>query len=76
MQRIYEWRGSFGSSAICVINAFFHSDVHDGKFSKNDARVTFSEEMLQDLRFLYSTAEGDDPSVRGCPEVQYTTDTM
>jgi hypothetical protein len=64
IQRIYEWRSGFGSSAICIINSFFASDVHEGNFDTNEARVTFSELMLDKLRFTYSMADGDDPSVK------------
>jgi hypothetical protein len=66
MQRIYEWRGNFGSTAISVINAFFSMNKD---FDENDARVAFSQEMLRDLRFQYSTADGDDSSVSGHPKL-------
>jgi hypothetical protein len=64
MQRIYEWRASFGSSAICILNAFFECDEHKEEFITNNLCIDFSKYMLKDLRFLYSTADGDDRPVR------------
>ena len=63
MQRIYEWRSGFGSSAICIINAFFTSSVHNGEFDTNEACVAFSKLMLENLHFTYSSADGDNPLV-------------
>jgi hypothetical protein len=64
MQRIYEWRSGFGSSAICIVNAFFESDGHEEEmFDTNTARASFSEFMLDKLRFTYSKAAGDDQKV-------------
>jgi len=68
MQRVYEWRGSFGSSAICIVNAFFSSDVHEGALDSDEQRVSFSKSMLENLRFMYSTADGDDPLVGDYPD--------
>jgi hypothetical protein len=63
MQRLYEWRASFGSTAMCIINAFFESNMHDDDFTTNDDRMAFSQYMLKNLRFLYLTADGDDLKV-------------
>src|ERR1700722_7180611 len=57
-QRLSEWRGSFGSAAIAIVNAFF--DDNDNYRDSNDMRQEFATHMLEKLRFVYRQAKGND----------------
>jgi hypothetical protein len=59
-QRIYEWRASFGSAALAIVNAFFSSHR---SFDANEARVDFAQHQLKNFAFLYQKADGDDKTV-------------
>jgi hypothetical protein len=60
-QRLSEWRGSFGSAAIAIVNGFFDDN---GKYrDSNDMRQEFATRMLDKLRFVYRHAKGNDPKV-------------
>jgi hypothetical protein len=59
-QRVYEWRGAFGSTAISVLNSFF--DSVQG-YETDEDRVEFATNQLTNLSFLYLEAEGDDRAV-------------
>jgi len=60
-QRLSEWRGSFGSAAIAIVNAFF--DDNDNYRDSNDMRQEFATHMLEKLRFVYRQAKGNDAKV-------------
>jgi hypothetical protein len=59
-QRVYEWRASFGSAALSMINQFF--DSH-GLFKTNESRKLFADHELDNLRFLFSDSESENPKV-------------
>lgn len=63
MQRLQEWRGGFSSAAIAVLTAYFEDEAHNGKFSTDEERKNFATYQLQDYRFLYQDAQGNDPKV-------------
>jgi hypothetical protein len=62
IQRTYEWRSGFGSTALAVLVSFFDTSKD---FETNDQRRTFAENMTKDLRFIYAEALGNDPKVIG-----------
>jgi len=64
VQRLYDWRSGFGSVALTVIDAFFDSEINGTAFKTFAARKQYAQHQLEHLRFLYSDAAGDDPSVR------------
>lgn len=58
-----EWRSTFGSAAIAMINALFESNKNNEAVQTDEDRVEYAKHMLENLRFLYSTADGDDQRV-------------
>ena len=60
-QRVYEWRNSFGCTAVTILNSFF-SDGED--FSTDEDCAEFAQSMMQNLIFLYTDAEASNPKVR------------
>ncbi|GBE84412.1 hypothetical protein SCP_0603910 [Sparassis crispa] len=58
IQRLDEWRSSFGSTAIAALELFFKSD---SKYQKPEYRVKFSRCLLELRRFAYEDAKGSDP---------------
>ena len=63
-QHACEWRAGFGSSALTFLNAFF---INNPRYDTDEARVTFAKERLENFKFLYEFAEGDDRNVRSTP---------
>lgn len=66
-QRIYEWRGHFGSTALAAVDALFASTttLANGKSKKIydsiSSRREYTKRALgEGLPFLYSTVEYDD----------------
>jgi hypothetical protein len=60
-QRVSDtWRSVIGSTAIAIVNTFFESNKD--LESDEDCRA-FAAEGLNDLKFLYSNTESDDPRV-------------
>ncbi|KAG1868061.1 hypothetical protein C8R48DRAFT_771766 [Suillus tomentosus] len=56
-QRISEWRGNFGSTAISILMTFFAStDEYDTK----EARKAYTEYQLEDSRFVYEDPDSED----------------
>ena len=56
------WRTAFGSAGMSAVNEFFKAN---GKlFSTDESRREFANDILIDLKFLYSITESDDPKVR------------
>ena len=60
-QWLSEWCGSFGSTAIAIVNAFF--DNNDNYHDSNDMRQVFATHMLEKLWFVYCQAKGNDAKV-------------
>lgn len=60
-QRFSEWRSSFGSAAIAIVNAFF--DDNDDYRDSDMMRQEFATHMLDKLRFVYRHNRGDDKKV-------------
>jgi len=63
-QRVYEWRAAFGSTALAMVNNFFDSDK-EGRYDTDERRQEYASAALHGYAFIYSKAEGDDPSVSG-----------
>jgi hypothetical protein len=62
IQRLSDrWRTTFGSCAIAILNAFF--DSVDKYRDSDERRQQFASDMLENFRFIYSKAKGDDPKV-------------
>jgi hypothetical protein len=59
-QRIYEFRGGFGSSALTIITVFYENTEN---FETNETRVDFAEYMLEHLHFLYSHCDSEEKEV-------------
>ncbi|KAG1718708.1 hypothetical protein EDD22DRAFT_855316 [Suillus occidentalis] len=56
-QRISEWRGNFGSTAITILMAFFAST---DEFKTKEARKDYAEYQLEDSRFVYEDPDNED----------------
>ncbi|KAG2114748.1 uncharacterized protein F5147DRAFT_677789 [Suillus discolor] len=56
-QRISEWRGNFGSTAITILMAFFAST---DEYETQEARKAYSEYQLEDFRFVYEDPDSED----------------
>ncbi|KAG2037135.1 hypothetical protein BDR03DRAFT_1011054 [Suillus americanus] len=56
-QRISEWRGNFGSTAIMILMAFFAST---DEFKTKEARKDYAEYQLEDSRFVYEDPDNED----------------
>ncbi|KAG1884780.1 hypothetical protein F4604DRAFT_1574529, partial [Suillus subluteus] len=56
-QRILEWMGTFGSTAITVLIMFF--SLHED-FKTPEAQKEYAEYQLQDLRFVYENLDNKD----------------
>ncbi|KAG2041939.1 hypothetical protein BDR03DRAFT_1007098 [Suillus americanus] len=56
-QRISEWRGNFGSTAITIIMAFFAST---DEFKTKEARKDYAEYQLEDSCFVYEDPDNED----------------
>lgn len=62
-QRVRDsWRTAFASAAMLSVNDFF--DANKKVYSTNESRQEAANDMLTDLKFLYSTIESDNPKVR------------
>jgi hypothetical protein len=59
-QHVHEWCSSFGTTAAGVVNDFFELEDNANEFSDNESHISFCEHMVNNLRFLFSTADGDD----------------
>ncbi|KAG2050283.1 hypothetical protein BDR06DRAFT_892197, partial [Suillus hirtellus] len=57
VQRIHEWKASFGSTAITVLMAFFTSNPD---YQTQTARKAFADNQLEDSRFIYENPESED----------------
>ncbi|KAH9935834.1 hypothetical protein B0H21DRAFT_711525 [Amylocystis lapponica] len=58
MQSVYNWRSSFGSTAITALDAFFKSQK---TYKDHGVRAKFAQWALKHHRFVYENAAGDDP---------------
>ncbi|KAG1869613.1 hypothetical protein F4604DRAFT_1927007 [Suillus subluteus] len=56
-QRISEWRGNFGSTAITILMAFFASM---DKYKTKEACKEYAEYQLEDSRFVYEDPDNKD----------------
>ncbi|KAG2033524.1 hypothetical protein BDR03DRAFT_1014261 [Suillus americanus] len=56
-QRISEWRGNFGSTAITILMVFFTST---DEFKTKEARKDYAEYQLEDSRFVYEDPDNED----------------
>ncbi|KAG1737217.1 hypothetical protein EDB19DRAFT_1909911 [Suillus lakei] len=56
-QRISEWRGNFGSTAITILMVFFAST---DEFKTKEARKDYAEYQLEDSRFVYEDPDNED----------------
>jgi hypothetical protein len=54
------WRTAFGPAAIAAVNDFFEANKND--FPTNETRQVFAKEVVENLAFLYSNTESDEPS--------------
>ena len=59
LQRISEWRGNFGSTALVMINHFL--DHEKELFDTDDKRAEYSKECIKSSSFLYENV--DNPEV-------------
>ncbi|KZT06390.1 uncharacterized protein LAESUDRAFT_750170 [Laetiporus sulphureus 93-53] len=57
-QRLSEWRSSFGSTALRILENFFIGDK-ENSYDNVEDRCEFTEYMLSKLRFTYEHAVGD-----------------
>jgi hypothetical protein len=55
MQRMSEWRSSFGSTALVAINNFFKGD--NELFGTDDKRAEFAKDSLETLSYLYAKTD-------------------
>ncbi|KAL6298720.1 hypothetical protein BKA93DRAFT_830499 [Sparassis latifolia] len=58
IQRMCEWRSSFGSTAITIAEAFFNANI---KYLDLTKCAAFATEMLKFHHFAYETAKGSKP---------------
>ncbi|KAG1817874.1 hypothetical protein EV424DRAFT_1347771 [Suillus variegatus] len=56
-QRISEWRGNFGSTAITILMAFFAST---DEYKTKGARKEYAKYQLKDSRFVYEDPNNED----------------
>jgi hypothetical protein len=54
-QRVYEWRSTFGTSAVMTVNSFFLSK--DNGFHTDQDRASHAKYLLENRRFIYSNPE-------------------
>jgi hypothetical protein len=59
-QRVYEWRASFGSAAVTMVNYFFESN---DKFKTTELCQEFADYMLEHDRFIFSNTDSEDYEV-------------
>ncbi|KAG1741479.1 uncharacterized protein EDB91DRAFT_1052473 [Suillus paluster] len=57
LQRIHEWRASFGSTAITVLMAFFASKP---EYQTQAAHKEFAVNQLEDSCFVYEDPDNED----------------
>ncbi|KAI0707700.1 hypothetical protein C8Q76DRAFT_696068 [Earliella scabrosa] len=57
IQRVYEWRGSFGSNALRALTHFFEKDSLGKKFRSDDDRALFCTDQLQNGQILYESTD-------------------
>jgi hypothetical protein len=57
VQRIQEWRATFGSTAISVLMAIFASMP---EYGPQEAHMEYADYQLQDSRFIYKDADSVD----------------
>ncbi|KAG2072853.1 hypothetical protein BDR04DRAFT_1116736 [Suillus decipiens] len=57
VQKIHEWKALFSSTAITVLMAFFTADP---EYEMQAVRKAFTDDQLDDLRFVYKNPENDD----------------
>ena len=55
------WCTAFGPAAIAAINDFFEANKNN--FCTDETRQVFTREIVEDLAFLYSNTESNDPNV-------------
>ena len=61
MQRVRDsWRTAHGSSAVGALVAFFNSSE---TLDSDESRQEFAKVTLENLKFLYSNCDSDDPEV-------------
>jgi hypothetical protein len=60
-QRLSEWRSSFGSASIAIVNAFF--DDNDNYRDSNSMRQEFATYIIEKLQFMYHHHKGNDKKV-------------
>ncbi|KAG2047654.1 hypothetical protein BDR06DRAFT_850032, partial [Suillus hirtellus] len=56
-QRISEWRGNFGSTAITILMAFFAST---DEYKTKEAHKEYAEYQLEDSHFVYEDPDNED----------------
>jgi hypothetical protein len=58
-----EWCNSFGCMAIAVLNSFFHVNMlkDEPEFDTDESCVEFVEDMLLNLKFLFSDTSSVNP---------------
>ncbi|KAG1775469.1 hypothetical protein EV702DRAFT_1046820 [Suillus placidus] len=56
-QRVHEWRGHFGSTAISILMTFFSST---NEFKTKEARKAYAKYQLKDSRFVYEDPDNED----------------
>ncbi|KAG1843254.1 hypothetical protein C8R48DRAFT_780773 [Suillus tomentosus] len=56
-QRISEWRGNFGSTAISILMTFFAST---DEYNTKEAQKAYTEYQLEDSRFVYEDPDSED----------------
>ncbi|KAG2127267.1 uncharacterized protein EDB93DRAFT_1109339 [Suillus bovinus] len=56
-QRISEWRGNFGSTAITILMAFFAST---DKYKTKEAHKEYAKYQLEDSHFVYEDPDNED----------------
>ena len=61
LQRVCEWRGGFGSTALAFLNAFFATNKG---YETDELRKEFAQDKLRNFKFLYEYTTGEDRKVR------------
>jgi hypothetical protein len=61
LQQLSEWRSSFGSATIAIVNAFF--DGNNDYQDLDSMRQEFATYMLEKLQFVYWHHKGNDKTV-------------
>lgn len=69
-QRVYEWRGAFGSVALRAFEAFFNSDP--AKYASVEARSEYCKDIVLRRRVCYANPGGSDKVVRAVRSLHHT----